>query len=40
MAKFTVTNEYKVNCPACQSDAVVKDGSQSEEQRYRCKPCQ
>lgn len=40
MAKFTVTNEYEIHCPACQSEKVVKDGSQSGEQRYRCKPCQ
>ena len=40
MAKFTVTTEYFINCPACESDQVVKDGSQSGEQRYRCKPCQ
>ena len=40
MAKFTVTTEYSINCPACESDQAVKDGSQSGEQRYRCKPCQ
>ena len=40
MAKFSVTQEYEINCPACLSDKVVKDGSQSGEQRYRCKPCQ
>ena len=40
MAEFTKTTTYSVTCPACQSDHVVKDGSQSGEQRYRCKPCQ
>ena len=40
MAKFSVTQEYEVSCPACSSVHVVKDGSQSGEQRYRCKPCQ
>lgn len=40
MAKFTETTTYTVNCPACGSDHVVKDGKQSGEQRYRCKPCQ
>ena len=38
MAEFTKT--YTVNCPICQSSDVVKDGKQSGEQRYRCKPCQ
>ena len=40
MTKFTTTTTYTVNCPAYDSDHVVKDGSQSGEQRYRCKPCQ
>ena len=40
MAKFTETTTYTVNCPACGSDHVVKDGKQSGEQRYRCTPCQ
>ena len=40
MAKFTVTKEYELHCPVCESGAVVKDGTQSGEQRYRCKPCQ
>ncbi len=39
MAEFTETTTYSVTCPACQSDRVVKDGSQSGEQRYRCKDC-
>ncbi len=38
MAEFTKT--YTVNCPICRSSDVVKDGTQSGEQRYRCKPCQ
>ena len=40
MAEFTKTTTYSVTCPACESDHVVKDGKQSGEQRYRCKPCQ
>ena len=39
MAEFSETTTYSVTCPACQSDRVIKDGSQSGEQRYRCKPC-
>ena len=39
MAEFSETTTYSVACPACQSDRVVKDGSQSGEQRYRCKDC-
>ena len=39
MAEFSETTTYSVTCPACQSDRVVKDGSQSGEQRYRCKDC-
>ena len=40
MAKFIVTKELEIICPICQSENVVKDGTQSGEQRYRCKPCQ
>ena len=39
MAEFSETTTYSVTCPACHSDRVVKDGSQSGEQRYRCKDC-
>ena len=39
MAEFSGTTTYSVTCPACQSDHVIKDGSQSGEQRYRCKSC-
>lgn len=41
MAEFTKTTSttYTVNCPACDSDHVVKDGSQSGEQRYKCQSC-
>ena len=40
MAKFAETTTYTINCPVCESDHVVKDGKQSGEQRYKCKPCQ
>ncbi len=39
MAEFTQTLTYTVHCPACGGDQVVKHGTQSGEQRYRCKTC-
>ena len=40
MAEFTQTQTYKIQCPVCDSDHVVKDGTQRGQQRYRCKECQ
>ena len=40
MAEFKTEVTYSVVCPACQSMDVERDGKQSGEQRYRCKPCQ
>lgn len=37
MAEFTVTQT--VNCPYCESEKVVKNGSRSGYQRYRCGDC-
>ncbi len=39
MAQFTETKTYKLSCPACDSDRVVKDGFQKGTQRYECKNC-
>ena len=40
MAEFKTAITYSVACPVCQSTDVKRDGKQSGEQRYRCKPCQ
>ena len=40
MAEFKTEVTYSVVCPVCQSTDVKRDGKQSGEQRYRCKPCQ
>ena len=40
MAEFTKTQTYKIHCPTCDSEKVIKDGTQSGQQRYRCKDCQ
>ena len=39
MADFQETKTYSVNCPACQSEKVIKAGQQSGEQRYQCRDC-
>ena len=39
MAEFTETTTYSVNCPACESDRVVKVGVRNGQQRYRCRGC-
>ena len=39
MAEFTQTQTYKIQCPGCDSDRVVKDGFQKGTQRYECKEC-
>ena len=40
MAEFTTLTTYAINCPACESERVVKDGFQRGTQRYECKACQ
>ena len=40
MAEYQTAITYSVACPVCQSTDVKRDGKQSGEQRYRCKPCQ
>ena len=40
MTEFTTLTTYAVTCPVCESDRVVKDGTQRGQQRYRCKECQ
>ena len=37
MAEFTQT--YTVNCPDCDSEDVVKNGSRNDYQRYMCQDC-
>ena len=39
MAEFTKTTTYKVNCPKCDSEWVVKVGKQNGQQRYLCRNC-
>ena len=39
MAEFTKTQTYRIHCPVCDSEKVVKDGTQRGQQRYRCKEC-
>ncbi len=39
MAEFTQTQTYKIACPACDSDRVVKVGFQKGVQRYLCRKC-
>ena len=39
MAEFTEITTQTVNCPACESDKVVKIGKQAGQQRYRCRGC-
>ena len=39
MSDFTKTTTYKVNCPKCDGDRIVKIGFQRGVQRYRCKSC-
>ena len=40
MAEYKTEITYLVACPICKSTDVKRDGKQSGEQRYRCKPCQ
>ncbi len=40
MAEFVKTQTYRIHCPVCDSEKVVKDGTQRGQQRYRCKGCQ
>ena len=37
MAEFTETTTYKLNCPDCASNRVVKVGKQNGQQRYLCR---
>ena len=37
MAEFTQT--YKVNCPSCHSEKVIKVGQRNGYQRYQCRGC-
>ena len=39
MAEFTKMQTYRIHCPVCDSEKVVKDGTQRGQQRYRCKEC-
>ena len=40
MAEFTeTTTTYSVTCPGCESNHVIKAGTQSGQQRYRCRKC-
>ena len=39
MAEFSTTTTYTVNCPACDSDHIVKIGVRDGQQRYRCRGC-
>ncbi len=40
MTTFMKTTTYQIQCPYCDGDRVVKDGTQNGQQRYRCKACQ
>ena len=39
MAKFTQTVSMSLNCPACNSESVIKQGKRNGYQRYLCKDC-
>ena len=39
MAEYTQTTTYSIDCPACGSGKVVKDGFMTGQQRYRCRAC-
>ena len=41
MTEFTetTTTTFKVHCPGCESDHIVKVGVRNGQQRYRCKIC-
>ena len=39
MAKYTQTTSVSLNCPACSSERVVKDGTRNGYQRYLCRGC-
>ena len=39
MAEFSTTTTFKIKCPKCGGDRIVKVGRQSGVQRYRCKDC-
>ena len=39
MAEFTQIQTYKIACPVCDSDRVVKVGFQKGTQRYLCRNC-
>ena len=41
MTEFTTTttSTFKVNCPGCDADHIVKVGVRNGDQRYRCKGC-
>ena len=39
MAKYTQTVSLSLNCPACNSESVIKHGKRNGYQRYLCKDC-
>ena len=39
MAEFTKSTTYKVNCPKCESNHVVRIGIRNGQQRYLCRAC-
>ncbi len=39
MAEFTEVTTYKLNCPDCDSNRIVKVGKQNGQQRYLCRGC-
>ena len=39
MAEFSETVTYKLHCPDCDSNRVVKVGKQNGQQRYLCRAC-
>ena len=39
MAEFTEVKTYRLHCPDCGSNRVVKVGEQNGEQRYLCRGC-
>ena len=39
MAEFTEVTTYRLHCPDCDSNRVVKVGKQNGQQRYLCRAC-
>ena len=39
MAEFSETTTFKVSCPSCHSDRIVKVGKRNGQQRYLCRGC-